>query len=66
MRVPALVLQCRHDALAPEPVGRMVAATLPNATLRRLEATGHCPHVASPAEVAAAVREHLDDLRGTA
>ncbi|WP_460445088.1 alpha/beta fold hydrolase [Angustibacter aerolatus] len=66
VRVPALVLQCRHDALAPEPVGRMVAATLPNATLRQLEATGHCPHVSSPAEVAAAVREHLDDLRGTA
>ncbi|WP_407939740.1 alpha/beta fold hydrolase [Motilibacter deserti] len=57
--VPALVLQCRHDALAPLEVGDAVAASLPQGDLVRLEATGHCPHVSAPDETAAAIRAHL-------
>ncbi|NHC47502.1 alpha/beta hydrolase [Motilibacter sp. K478] len=64
--LPTLVLQCRHDALAPVEVGDAVAATLPRGQLVRLAATGHCPHVSAPEETAAAIRAHLagrDDAR---
>ncbi|MEZ0493845.1 alpha/beta fold hydrolase [Kineococcus sp. TBRC 1896] len=57
--VPTVVLQCRHDALAPQEVGAAVAATLPHGHLVPLRATGHCPHISAPEEVAAAVRAHL-------
>lgn len=57
---PTLVLQCRHDALAPEEVGAAVAAALPRGHLVALQATGHCPHISAPAETAAALRAHLD------
>ena len=62
--LPSLVVQCRHDALAPEAVGEAVAAALPRAQLVRLTATGHCPHISAPAETAAAVRAHLRALDG--
>lgn len=60
--LPSLVVQCRHDALAPEAVGEAVAAALPAGELVRLTATGHCPHISAPAETAAAVLEHLRAL----
>ncbi|WP_432546115.1 alpha/beta fold hydrolase [Kineococcus sp. SYSU DK004] len=56
---PAVVLQCRGDALAPESAVREVAARLPHARLVPLAATGHCPHVSAPEETAAAVLAHL-------
>ncbi|WP_255514213.1 alpha/beta fold hydrolase [Quadrisphaera sp. INWT6] len=56
---PVLVLQCRHDALAPEAVGQSVATALPAGELVHLTATGHCPHVSAPAETAAAIHHHL-------
>lgn len=60
--LPSLVLQCRHDALAPTAVGEAVAAALPAGRLVHLEATGHCPHVSAPEETAAAMRRHLADV----
>jgi len=59
---PVLVLQCRHDALAPEVVGKAVAAALPAGELVHLQASGHCPHVSSPAETASAIHAHLAAL----
>ncbi|TXR56214.1 alpha/beta fold hydrolase [Quadrisphaera setariae] len=59
---PALVLQCRHDALAPEQVGRSTAEALPAGELVHLDATGHCPHISAPAETAAAVHRFLGAL----
>ena len=56
---PALVLQCRDDALAPDTAVREVVARLPHATLVQLRATGHCPHVSAPEETAAAILAHL-------
>ena len=56
---PTVVLQCRHDALAPEQVGAAVAAALPQGQLVALSATGHCPHISAPAETATAIRGHL-------
>ncbi|WP_218566879.1 alpha/beta fold hydrolase [Quadrisphaera granulorum] len=59
---PVLVLQCRHDALAPEAVGEATADALPAGELVRLEATGHCPHISAPAETSAAIYRFLGAL----
>lgn len=58
--VPALVLQCSEDALAPVSVGEYVTARLPHGSLRVLRATGHCPHMSAPEETAAGIRAFLD------
>jgi sigma-B regulation protein RsbQ len=59
VRTPALVLQCSQDAIAPDEVGRYVAAQLPSATFVRLEATGHCPNLSAPEETTAAIKAFL-------
>ncbi|HEU5033579.1 MAG TPA: alpha/beta hydrolase [Mycobacteriales bacterium] len=56
---PTLVLQCSNDVIAPTSVGEYVAATMPNATLRLLDATGHCPNLSAPQATTAAIREFI-------
>ncbi len=56
VRTPALVLQCSDDPIAPEAVGRYVAAALPQSSFVQLEATGHCPNLSAPQETIAAIR----------
>jgi sigma-B regulation protein RsbQ len=46
--VPALVLQCRSDAIAPPEVGEFVHAQIPGSRLAVLDATGHCPQLSAP------------------
>jgi sigma-B regulation protein RsbQ len=58
---PSLVLQCREDAIAPEPVGRFVAENLPDARLVILDAVGHCPNLSAPGETASAIEEFLEE-----
>jgi sigma-B regulation protein RsbQ len=58
--VPCLVLQSQDDALAPATVGHWLHSHLPSSQLVLLQASGHCPHVSAPAEVAAVLRERLD------
>ncbi len=57
VQVPALVLQCSEDAIAPREVGEYVARRLPQGTLRLLTATGHCPNLSAPDETVQAIRE---------
>jgi sigma-B regulation protein RsbQ len=57
--VPALVLQCSDDAIAPEEVGLYCAREIPRATYRKLRATGHCPHLSDPEETIGVLREYL-------
>jgi sigma-B regulation protein RsbQ len=57
--VPALVLQCRDDVIAPYEVGEYVQRELPDATLVVLDATGHCPNLSAPDETIAAIRDFL-------
>lgn len=57
--VPTLVLQCRHDAIAPDFVGEFVHEQIPDSELVVLEATGHCPHLTSPEETAEAIRRFV-------
>ncbi|MBC9735053.1 alpha/beta fold hydrolase [Nocardioides marmotae] len=59
--VPALVLQCREDIIAPLAVGAYVAEQVPDATLVVLDATGHCPQLSAPEQSTAAIRAWLDD-----
>ncbi len=57
--IPALILQCADDALAPVEVGRYLHEQLAGSTLAQLAATGHCPHVSAPGEAADAIRSYL-------
>ncbi len=64
VQVPALVLQCSHDALAPQSVGEYVHATLPDSTYVLLDATGHCPNLSAPTQTADAILGFLRQLDG--
>ncbi len=60
---PTLVLTGRFDPVVPVAAGRVLAAGLARARLRRV-AGGHIPHVARPAEVGAIFAEWLDEIAG--
>ncbi|MFD0204671.1 MULTISPECIES: alpha/beta fold hydrolase [Saccharothrix] len=53
--VPTLVLECRHDVIAPPEVGAYVHAAIPGSTLVTLDATGHCPQLSAPEATAAEI-----------
>ncbi len=59
LAVPALVLQCSRDVIAPDDVGRYVHERLPNSEFVKLKATGHCPNLSAPAETIEAIRAFL-------
>jgi sigma-B regulation protein RsbQ len=59
VRVPALIVQMRKDAVAPVCVGEYMHARMPRSTLRVMEVAGHCPHLSHPLETAAVIREFL-------
>jgi sigma-B regulation protein RsbQ len=60
LQVPALVIQCSDDALAPQAVGEYVHRSLPDSEYVLLQATGHCPNLSEPAATVAAIRDFLD------
>lgn len=53
--IPVLILQCSDDLIAPDYVGDYVQASMRNATLVKLAATGHCPNLSAPAETVDAI-----------
>ena len=55
----SLVLQCAHDAIAPEAVGEYVHSRLPDSSYVTLSATGHCPNLSAPEETIASVKAFL-------
>lgn len=57
--IPALVLQCRDDVIAPLEVGTYVHEAMPGSVLKILDATGHCPHLSAPTATAAAIADFL-------
>jgi sigma-B regulation protein RsbQ len=59
VKVPALVLQCADDMIAPDEVGEYVHRAMPGSSLQRMRATGHCPHLSAPDETIALMREYL-------
>lgn len=57
--VPAVILQCQGDPLAPLSVGDVLHRELVGSRLVHLQATGHCPHVSHPAEAIAVISAAL-------
>lgn len=57
--VPALVMQCSDDMIAPLEVGEYVHRNMAGSTLRVMKATGHCPHMSHPEETIQLIREYL-------
>lgn len=59
LKVPALILQCSEDAIAPEEVGEYTFKNIPGSTYVKMKATGHCPHMSHPEETIAAIENYL-------
>jgi len=58
--VPALILQCSEDDIAPNSVGEFVHKNIPGSSFVKMRATGHCPHLSAPAETIQKIREYLE------
>jgi sigma-B regulation protein RsbQ len=56
VEIPALILQCSDDLIAPDSVGDYVHARLPGSRLVRMKASGHCPNLSAPEETIEAIR----------
>jgi len=57
--IPALILQCSDDLVAPLTVGQFLHRHLPASTLRIIENVGHCPHMSAPTASSSAIDEFL-------
>jgi len=57
--VPALILQCSDDMVAPLSVGEFLHRNLPNSALHIIENVGHCPHMSAPTESSRAIDNFL-------
>ena len=62
VKVPALILQCADDIIAPLVVGEYVHRTMPGSRLVNLKATGHCPNLSAPGETTAAIQAFLSSV----
>ncbi len=63
LSVPALLMQCADDTIAPLSAGEFLAREVPQNTFRLLQATGHCPHMSAPAETIEVMEEYLASFR---
>jgi sigma-B regulation protein RsbQ len=57
--VPALILQCSDDMIAPREVGAWLNRNLPNSVLSVIDNIGHCPHISAPSATSMAIDEFL-------
>lgn len=57
--IPALIIQCDDDFIAPVCVGEYMKTTMQQAHIYHLKNVGHCPHMSSPEETTKAIREFL-------
>jgi sigma-B regulation protein RsbQ len=55
----SLIIQCRHDTIAPVCVGQFVQNQIAGSELVILEVSGHCPHLSAPEETIAAIKLFL-------
>jgi sigma-B regulation protein RsbQ len=60
--LPALILQCSDDVIAPYAVGEYVHRHMSGSQLVIMKATGHCPNLSAPGETIDAIRRFLDSL----
>jgi pimeloyl-ACP methyl ester carboxylesterase len=66
IRVPTLVVWGERDSLFPVLHGEHIARSIPGAQLEVLAGVGHCPHLESPEQLAAAFRRFAGGLRAHA
>ncbi|GGF26122.1 hydrolase [Hymenobacter cavernae] len=59
LHMPALILQCAHDVIAPLAVGTYLHRHLPESELIVLDTSGHCPHLSVPRATIAAIDHFL-------
>ncbi|CAI6086017.1 alpha/beta fold hydrolase [Cohnella sp. JJ-181] len=59
--VPALIMQCAEDVIAPLEVGVYMHQQMNGSSLKLMEATGHCPHVSHPAETVKLIADYLNE-----
>lgn len=57
LSIPALIVQCDDDAIAPVDVGRWMHENMPTTTLEVISVTGHCPHMTAPEETIRLIRQ---------
>jgi sigma-B regulation protein RsbQ len=57
--VPALILQCSDDLIAPQSVGDYMHRHLPGSELVLIDNVGHCPHLSAPHASVEAMRRFL-------
>ncbi len=57
--VPALILQCSDDLIAPREVGDWLLRHLPHSSLQVVRNVGHCPHMSAPTESSRAIDAFL-------
>jgi sigma-B regulation protein RsbQ len=62
LQVPALIMQCSDDLIAPNEVGEYVKEKVPGSTLKVMKATGHCPHMSAPEETISIMQEYLENV----
>ena len=51
--------QISDDIIAPIEVGEYLQRTIPNSTLKVMNATGHCPHMSAPEETIEIIQDYL-------
>ena len=56
---PTLLFQCADDVIAPTSVGEYMMKSMPRATLKVVDVTGHCPHMSHPRETISVMKEYL-------
>lgn len=62
--VPALILQCSDDMIAPREVGDFLHKQLPNSKLEVIDNVGHCPHLSAPHASSVAMNAFLAQVLG--
>ncbi|GAA2718512.1 alpha/beta hydrolase [Actinocorallia aurantiaca] len=63
VKVPAVVLECSQDVIAPTGVGAFVRDQIPDAGLVTLDAVGHCPQLSAPEATVQAISDFVTGLR---
>lgn len=60
--VPALVLQCSDDMVAPREVGNYIRDHMQSCTLQVITNVGHCPHLSAPEDSSAYIDGFLAQI----
>ncbi len=62
LSIPALVIQCSEDVIAPQEVGQYVCNNTIDSKFKLINATGHCPNLSAPEETIDAIKTYLEEI----